>query len=129
MLKHADAIARGLMDIGQAAKESGVSLKMIRHYEAIGLIPKAARTSACYRVYSANDLHMLRFIRSARYLGLPMRDIRELLNLWKDRSRSCASVRKLARKHIAMLKASSQEVSTMLLVLDRLARSCGGRAR
>ena len=128
MLKHADAVARGLMDIGQAAKESGVSLKMIRHYEAIGLMPKAARTSAGYRLYSANDVHTLRFIKRARHLGLPMRDIRDLLSLWQDRSRPCASVKKLARRHIGLLKARSQALSAMVEALDSMTRSSGSRA-
>lgn len=128
MLKHADAVARGLMDIGQAAKESGVSLKMIRHYEAIGLMPKAARTSAGYRLYSANDIHMLRFIKRARYLGLPMSDIRELVSLWQDRSRPSASVKKLARKHIGLLKIKSQELSTMVVALERLTRGSRGHS-
>lgn len=127
MLKHANAMARGLMDIGQAAKESGVSRKMIRHYEAIGLMPKAARTSARYRLYSANDIHTLRFIRRARHLGLPMSDIRQLLSLWQDRSKSCATVRKLARTHIGMLKARSHELDAMVAALNPLARGSGRR--
>jgi len=127
MLKHADAMARGLMDIGQAAKESGVSLKMIRHYEAIGLVPKARRTSGSYRLYSSNDVHTLRFIKRARHLGLPMSDIRELLSLWYDRSRSSASVKKLTRKHIGRLKAKSLELRAMIVALERMTR--GSRAR
>lgn len=128
MLKHADAATRGLTDIGQAAKETGVSVKMIRHYEAIKLMPAVARTSAHYRLYDAKELHMLRFIKRARDLGLPMRDIRELLSLWQDRSMPCASVEKLAHKHIALLQARSQALSAMLLALDRLIRSRGRNA-
>ena len=121
MLKHADAAARGLMDIGQAAKESGVSVKMIRHYEAIGLMPAVKRTSAHYRLYGEKELHTLRFIKSARHVGLPLSDIRELLGLWQDRSTPCDSIRSLARKHIALLQARSRALSGMLRALDRLA--------
>lgn len=126
MLKHAEAMARGLMDIGRAAKESGVSPKMIRHYEAIGLMPKVARTSARYRLYDTNNVQMLGFIRRARHLGLPMSDIRELLSLWHGRSRSYASVKKLARKHIGRLRTKSQELNTMVVALERMTR--GSRA-
>jgi DNA-binding transcriptional MerR regulator len=79
VLEHADAIGRGLMDIGRASKESGVSVKMIGHYEAVGVLSKAARTFANYRVYGPNDVHTLRFIKRARALGFSMEDTLEYL--------------------------------------------------
>ncbi len=90
MLEHADALGRGLLDIGRASKASGVSVKMIRHYEAIGLLKDVARTFANYRVYSENDVHTLRFIKRARTLGFSIEDIRELLSLWQNKSRPSA---------------------------------------
>jgi len=129
MLEHADAVDRGLMDIGRAAKESGVSLKMIRHYEAIGLLPPPARTLANYRVYGANDVHMLRFIRRARTLGFSIDDIRELVGLWKNKSRSSASVKKIAGKHVDGLKRKIAELKTMVDTLEHLSHHCHGDHR
>ncbi len=128
-LEHAEAIERGLMDIGRASKESGVSVKMIRHYEAIGLLPKVARTFANYRVYGPNDVHVLRFIRRARDLGFSMDDIKELLSLWQNRSRSSASVKKIAGKHIDELKAKIEELKSMVDTLEHLAKHCHGDHR
>ena len=128
-LEHAEAIERGLMDIGRASKESGVSVKMIRHYEAIGLLPKVARTFSNYRVYGPNDVHVLRFIRRARDLGFSMDDIKELLSLWQNRSRSSASVKKIAGKHIDELKAKIEELKSMVDTLEHLARHCHGDHR
>ena len=107
-LEHADALERGLTDIGRASKASGVSVKMIRHYEAIGLL-KAARTHANYRVYGPNDLHVLRFIRRARALGFSMEEIRELLGLWRNKTRSSASVKKIAGAHVDGLRRKIAE--------------------
>ena len=129
MLEHADAVDRGLMDIGRAAKESGVSIKMIRHYEAIGLLPAPARTLANYRVYGPNDVHMLRFIRRARTLGFSMDDIRELVGLWKNKSRSSASVKKIAGKHVDGLKRKIAELKTMVDTLEHLSHHCHGDHR
>jgi Cu(I)-responsive transcriptional regulator len=128
-LEHADAVERGLMDIGRAAKASGVTVKMIRHYEAIGLLPKVARTFANYRVYGPNEVHTLRFIRRARTLGFSMDDIRELLGLWQSRSRSSAAVKKIAGAHVAALKAKIAELETMVKTLEHLARHCHGDHR
>lgn len=116
-------MAIGLMDIGRAARESGVSVKMIRHYEAIGLVPKAVRTAARYRLYSSSDVQLLRFIRGARHVGLRMGEIRELVSLWQDRSRFPASVKKLARKHIHLLEIKAQEINMMVAALERLSGS------
>lgn len=129
MLEHADALNRGLMDIGRAAKASGVSVKMIRHYEAIGLLPKVARTFANYRVYRDNDVHALRFIRRARALGFSMADIQELLGLWQNTSRSSASVKKIAGKHVTELNRKIAELEAMVGTLQHLTRHCHGDHR
>lgn len=128
-LEHAEAKSRGLRDIGQAARASGVSVKMIRHYEAIGLVPKAARTFANYRVYGENDVHVLRFIRRARNLGFSIDDIRELLGLWGNRSRSSAAVKKIAARHIAELRRKIAELQSMVDTLEHLAKHCHGDHR
>src|SRR5688572_7204190 len=104
-IEHAEALGQGLLDIGRASKASGVSIKMIRHYESIGLLPKVARTFANYRVYRESDVHTLRFIKRARALGFAIGDIKELVGLWQNKSRSSASVKKIAGKHADTLKA------------------------
>jgi MerR family copper efflux transcriptional regulator len=129
LLEHAEALERGMMDIGRASKASGVSVKMIRHYEAIGLLAKAARTSANYRVYGSNDVHVLRFIRRSRALGFSMEEIKELLGLWQNRSRSSAAVKKIAGKHIDELKAKIEEMTSMVRTLEDLSRHCHGDHR
>jgi Cu(I)-responsive transcriptional regulator len=129
MLEHAEALERGLMDIGRAARESGVSVKMIRHYETIGLLPKAARTLANYRVYGPNDVHTLRFIRRARTLGFSMDDIKELVGLWKNKSRSSATVKKIAGRHVEELKRKIAELQSMVQTLEHLSRHCHGDHR
>ena len=129
MLEHSDALNRGLMDIGRASKASGVSVKMIRHYEAIGLLPKVARTFANYRVYRDSDVHTLRFIRRARALGFSMDDIQELLGLWQNKSRSSASVKKIAGKHIDELNRKISELKAMVDTLGHLTQHCHGDHR
>jgi MerR family copper efflux transcriptional regulator len=129
MLEHADALERGLMDIGRASKASGVSVKMIRHYEAIGLLPKVARTFANYRVYRESDVHTLRFIRRARALGFSMNDIQELLGLWQNKSRSSASVKKIAGKHVDELNRKIVELKAMVDTLQHLTKHCHGDHR
>ena len=128
-LERSQALERGLMDIGRASKASGVSVKMIRHYEAIGLLPKVARTFANYRVYRESDVHTLRFIRRARALGFSMDDIQELLGLWQNRSRSSASVKKIAGKHVAELNDKITELKAMVDTLEHLAKHCHGDHR
>ena len=91
-----DAKRDGLLDIGQAAQVSGVSAKMIRHYEESGLISKAGRTNAGYRIYKHSDIHVLRFIRRARDLGFSMKEIKTLLGLWDNRKRASVDVKRLA---------------------------------
>lgn len=117
------------MNIGEAARQSGVSVKMIRHYEAIGLLPKAARTAARYRVYGPNDVHTLRFIRRARDLGFPIADIKELVGLWQDRSRSSGAVKRVAGRHLRELKTKIAELGSMARTLEHLTRHCHGDQR
>lgn len=128
-LEHAEAIERGLLDIGRAAKASGVSVKMVRHYEAIGLLKKVARTCANYRVYTLNDVHTLRFIKRARTLGFAIDDIRELLALWQNKSRSSAAVKKVAGAHLEELKRKIVEMKSMVATLEHLTHHCHGDRR
>lgn len=128
-LEHADALGQGLLDIGQASKASGVSVKMIRHYEAIGLLKKVARTYANYRVYTENDVHTLRFIKRARALGFSMEDIRQLLALWQNKSRPSASVKKIAGGHMQDLKHRIIEMQSMVATLEHLTHHCHGDSR
>jgi Cu(I)-responsive transcriptional regulator len=128
-LEHADAIERGLLDIGQASKASGVSVKMIRHYEAIGLLKNVARTFANYRVYGDSDVHTLRFIKRARTLGFAIEDIRELLSLWQNKSRSSAAVKRVAGAHLASLRQRIAEMRSMVATLEHLTHHCHGDHR
>jgi MerR family gold-responsive transcriptional activator of gol and ges genes len=116
-------------NIGAASKASGVSAKMIRHYEEIGLLPKVARSFGNYRVYSANDIHVLRFIRRARDLGFSIEEIRELLGLWRNKSRSSAAVKKIAGKHLVDLRMKIAELESMVQTLEHLTRNCHGDHR
>ncbi|WP_313705785.1 Cu(I)-responsive transcriptional regulator [Massilia sp.] len=117
------------MNIGEAASASGVSAKMIRHYESIGLIGAARRTDAGYRVYAHQDVQVLQFIHRARMLGFSLDQIRELLALWQDKGRASADVRALARAHIAELNRKIAEMEAMRRTLERLAASCHGDSR
>lgn len=117
------------MNIGQAARASGVSAKMIRYYEGIGLIPRADRTDAGYRVYSAQDTHSLKFIRGARDLGFPVEQIAELLALWRDRGRASADVKRLALEHVAALEDRIAQLRQMCETLRHLAEHCHGDDR
>jgi len=125
----AAAKERGYYSIGRAAELSGVTSKMIRHYEALELIPKAARTVGDYRVYSAADVHTLRFVRRARTLGFSMDEIGRLLNLWHDQRRASAEVKRLAQKHIAELDSKIEELQAMRATLADLAQHCRGDGR
>lgn len=116
-------------NIGAASKASGVSAKMIRHYEDIGLLPKVARSFGNYRVYSANDIHVLRFIRRARDLGFSIEEIRELLGLWRNKSRSSAAVKKIAGRHLEELRHKIAELQSMAATLEHLTKHCHGDQR
>jgi len=129
LLEHADALDQGLLDIGRASKASGVSVKMIRHYEAIGLLGKVARTYANYRVYTGKDVHTLRFIKRARTLGFAMQDVRQLLALWQNKSRSSGSVKKIASGHMQDLKRRIVEMQSMVATLEHLTHNCQGDQR
>lgn len=119
----------GIYNIGQAANASGISAKMIRHYEEIGLIPKASRTLSDYRVYNDKNVHMLRFIRHARDLGFSVKQISNLLELWSDQARSSSDVKTLAIEHIQILDQKISELNAMKSELTRLVSCCHGDTR
>ena len=120
---------QSLLNIGQAAAESGVSAKMIRHYEAIGLLPAPDRSFGNYRLYAPANVHTLRFVRRARDLGFSIVEIKELLGLWQDRRRQSADVRRIALAHVRDLDAKIAELESMRRTLARLASSCHGDDR
>lgn len=125
----ADARQQGFHNIGEAAELSGVSAKMIRHYESIGLIPEAGRTFAGYRIYSDADVHRFRFIRRARALGFSIKQIEALLGLWNNRERASAEVKRLAQAHADELAAKIHEMQAMQRTLQDLASRCHGDER
>lgn len=116
-------------NIGQAAHASGLSAKMIRHYEDIGLIGKALRSESGYRRYSGPELHTLRFIKQARTLGFSIKQIEALLGLWQNQSRSSSQVKALALEHIAELERKIAELQSMKATLAHLVQGCHGDAR
>lgn len=117
------------MKIGEASIASGVSQRMIRHYEKIGLVPAASRRNSGYRDYDERDVHTLRFIGRARDLGFPIEEIRTLLGLWHDRHRSSADVKQLALARAAELKRKAKELDEMRRSLEHLAARCHGDDR
>lgn len=125
----ADARRQGLHNIGEASALSGVSAKMIRHYESIGLIPPPARSFANYRLYRDADVHRLRFIRRARDLGFPMKQIETLLALWGDPQRSSAEVKRVALEHVGELSERIRQMQAMQRTLEHLAHCCQGDDR
>lgn len=117
------------LHIGEAAARSGVSAKMVRHYESLGLLPAVARTGAGYRQYGDNEVHTLRFIRRARDLGFSMAEIATLLKLWQNRRRASADVKRIALAHVADLDRRMHELAAMKQTLERLAHDCHGDQR
>jgi MerR family transcriptional regulator, copper efflux regulator len=117
------------VNIGAAAVSSGVSAKMIRHYEAIGLLRPAERRANDYRDYGDRDLHELRFIRRARRLGFSIAEIGELLTLWRDRGRPSREVRRIAEAHISDLQSRVAEMQAMANTLRQLVSACHGDDR
>ena len=115
--------------IGQAARESGVSARMVRHYEGLGLLRAVARTESGYRQYSEADVHSLRFIKRARELGFSMDEIGELVGLWHNRRRASASVKRIAQKHLAELEQRIAAMQAMHGTLSHLVHCCQGDAR
>lgn len=127
-LEMSDARQQGFYNIGQASEASGVSAKMIRHYEKIGVIPAADRTFSNYRIYSQNDVHTLQFVRRARDLGFSMKQIQELLGLWKQK-RSSREVKRVALEHVRELETKIREMEAMKRTLANLAEHCHGDQR
>ncbi|MFY9509435.1 MAG: Cu(I)-responsive transcriptional regulator [Rubrivivax sp.] len=117
------------MNIGEAAKASGVSAKMIRHYEGVGLFPEAARTDSGYRQYTDKEVGTLRFIRQSRDLGFSIEQIRELLGLWQNRKRPSRQVKALAQAHIQELEEKLRELQAMKATLEHLVHCCHGDDR
>lgn len=118
-----------MLNIGEAAEASGVSAKMIRHYEAIGLVARPRRSSSGYRLYRDADVHVLRFVKRARNLGFTIEEIGKLLGLWHDRRRASADVKKLAAKHVAELEQRISEMQAMRRSLAQLIEHCHGDHR
>ena len=115
--------------IGEAAELSGISAKMIRYYESMGLMPEPSRTEAGYRRYEENDIHNLRFILRARDLGFSVKQIRELLDLWRDRDRASSEVKALASGHLAELRRKLREMEMIVDTLQHLVKNCHGDDR
>jgi MerR family copper efflux transcriptional regulator len=116
-------------NIGEAARRSGVSAKMVRHYESLGLLPSVGRTESGYRQYTDREVHTLRFIRRSRDLGFSMAEIAELLKLWQNRRRSSADVRRIASKHVQELNQRMAEMESMRRTLEHLVECCQGDQR
>lgn len=117
------------LQIGEASMKSGVSAKMIRYYEQIGLITRPARSENGYRFYAQSDVHQLQFVHRARELGFPIDDIRELLRLWHDRNRPSRDVKRLALHHIGEMEAHIDRMKGMVDTLKHLADACDGNSR
>lgn len=117
------------MNIGEASNATGVSAKMIRYYESIGLIRAPLRTGSNYRVYGEDEVHVLRFVRRARTLGFSVEETATLLGLWQDKSRASAEVKDIATGHITALETKIAELQGMVKTLKHLAHCCGGDNR
>ncbi len=119
----------GHVAIGEAAQRSGVSARMVRHYEGLGLLPAVARTENGYRQYDDADIHTLRFIKRSRDLGFSMEEISELVGLWHNRRRASASVKRIAEKHLGELEQRIADMQSMRNTLAHLVHCCHGDAR
>lgn len=128
-LELAHAKRAGFFNIGDAAVESGVTAKMIRHYEALGLLRPARRSEGGYRLYEPADLHVLRFIRRARDLGFTIKDIGRLLGLWRNKRRASADVHRIALEHMHELDRKIAELQSMRRTLEHLVHHCHGDSR
>lgn len=117
------------MRIGEAAIRSGVNAKMIRHYEAIGLLPRGPRHANDYRDYGDSEVHELRFIRRARDLGFSLAEIATLLDLWRDKGRQSADARSLAQRHLADVKRRIEALRAIAATLEVLVGACHGDGR
>ncbi len=117
------------VNIGAAAALSGLSAKMVRHYESLGLLPRVSRTDSGYRQYGEADVHTLRFIKRARDLGFAMSEIAELVALWQNRRRASASVKRIAQKHVDDLAARIEAMQAMQRTLHQLLHHCHGDER
>jgi len=117
------------VSISHAAELSGISAKMVRHYESLGLLPRVARTDSGYRQYSEADVHTLRFIKRSRDLGFSMAEIAELVTLWQNRRRTSASVKRIAQKHVTELAQRIEAMQAMQRSLQQLLHHCHGDER
>ena len=117
------------VNIGEAARLSGVSAKMVRHYESLGLLPKVHRTDSGYRQYSAADVHTLRFIKRSRDMGFSMEQVAELVDLWHNRRRTSASVKRIAQSHLDELEQRIAAMQGMQRTLAHLVHCCHGDQR
>lgn len=117
------------MNIGELSKLSGVSSKMIRRYEEDGIVAKAKRTESGYRVYQTQDVQIFKFIKRSRELGFSLSDTKQLVSLWRNKSRSSAKVKEIAQKHVQELTEKLNETNQMILQLNHLVRNCHGDSR
>lgn len=117
------------VSISKAAQASGVSTKMVRHYESLGLLGQVGRTDSGYRQYTSADVHTLRFIKRARSLGFSMTEIAELVSLWRDRQRASAHVKQIAQRHAEELQARIEAMQAMRRTLQSLLQNCHGDER
>ena len=117
------------MNIGEVASLSGVNSKMIRRYEEMGIIPKAGRNLSGYRQYAEKDVHILKFVKKSRELGFSMKDIKQLVSLWRNKTRTSSQVKSIALKHQTELEKKLNEIKAMLQTINKLVKNCHGDER